>query len=713
MIIPVSDFGADYLETYEILKRQTGKRKAGRVKTYLDCVAAFDIETSYISAIDETVMYIWMFQFSTDITVIGRTWPEYMSFTSMLDQALQVRDAHLVVYVHNLSYEFTFLKSLFYFAPDDVFSVKPRKVLRCDHGQLEYRCSYLLSNMSLKMFTHKWAVKHEKLSGSEFDYDEIRYYDTELTKRQLDYCVNDVLGLVEALQAEMQFNNDNLYTVPLTSTGYVRRDVKAALRKCFWLKETYPDYEVFMELRRAFRGGDTHANRYYVAQEDNNYYTLSDITGCDRSSSYPSEQLLSKYPMGKFKAVSKKVSLKTVVNHYIKKRGYACLLTLRVAGLRIKNQYIVNPYISKSMLRNYSHSKTVKQKVDNGRILKFLTSCEFTITDIDLQIILEQYDLIRPEVISLYYTKYDYLPEELRALVLSYYQSKTMLKGDPEKKPYYDKYKNLLNSIYGCAAQDYSKPLLLFVFDSTQDTYVWRDEDKTAMEVLADAHPAEPYQWGVWTTAHARKSLYDAVKYLGRDFVYSDTDSVYFRGDHDLSEINARIYAQAEKMGATAAEPGGKIHHIGVWELDGKYKSFRVLGAKCYAMVDYEGNLKVTVAGVPKADKETKTRGAYELARNGGLDAFREGFTFSEGITVAQYHDYKNAFYREYDGRKLLITSNVSILPSTHIIGASRSQEYIDVLRDVLKWLKNSGNYDRIIAGDFYPKTLERRENEK
>ena len=63
MIIPVSEFGADYLETYDILKRQTGKRKAGRVKTYLDCVAAFDIETSYISAIDETVMYIWMFQF--------------------------------------------------------------------------------------------------------------------------------------------------------------------------------------------------------------------------------------------------------------------------------------------------------------------------------------------------------------------------------------------------------------------------------------------------------------------------------------------------------------------------------------------------------------------------------------------------------------------------------------------------------------------------
>ena len=186
MIIPVSEFGADYLETYEILKRKTGKRKAGRVKTYLDCVGAFDIETSYIPAIDETVMYIWMFQFSTDVTVIGRTWSEYMGFTSMLDQALQARDAHLVVYVHNLSYEFTFLKSLFYFSPDDVFSVKARKVLRADHGHLEYRCSYLLSNMSLKMFTHKWAVEHEKLSGDEFDYCELRYYDTELTKRQLD-----------------------------------------------------------------------------------------------------------------------------------------------------------------------------------------------------------------------------------------------------------------------------------------------------------------------------------------------------------------------------------------------------------------------------------------------------------------------------------------------------------------------------------------------
>ena len=258
MIIPVSEFGIDYLDTFEILKRQTGKRKAGRVKTYLDCVAAFDIEASYIPAIDETIMYIWMFQFSTDVTVIGRTWPEYLHFTSMLDQALQMRDCYLVVYVHNLSYEFTFLKSLFYFAPDDVFSVKPRKVLRCDHGQLEYRCSYLLSNMSLKMFTHKWGVEHEKLSGDEFDYDEIRYYDTELTRRQLEYCVNDVLGLVEAIQAEMQFNGDNLYTIPLTSTGYVRRDVKAALRKVFYIKEIYPDYEVFISISLIFNPNRPH-----------------------------------------------------------------------------------------------------------------------------------------------------------------------------------------------------------------------------------------------------------------------------------------------------------------------------------------------------------------------------------------------------------------------------------------------------------------------
>ncbi len=59
--------------------------------------------------------------------------------------------------------------------------------------------------------------------------------------------MNDVRGLVEALKAEMSRDDDTLYTIPLTSTGYVRREVKAALRQ--WgrhrLAELMPGREVY------------------------------------------------------------------------------------------------------------------------------------------------------------------------------------------------------------------------------------------------------------------------------------------------------------------------------------------------------------------------------------------------------------------------------------------------------------------------------------
>ena len=127
--------------------------------------------------------------------------------------------AFLVVYVHNLSYEFQFLKGIYSFFPDDVFAVASRKVVKADMwGCFEFRCSYKLTNMSLKQFTSKMMVKHQKLSGEEFDYGVKRYPWTELTDEELEYCINDVWGLVEAVNALMARDEDTLQTIPLTST---------------------------------------------------------------------------------------------------------------------------------------------------------------------------------------------------------------------------------------------------------------------------------------------------------------------------------------------------------------------------------------------------------------------------------------------------------------------------------------------------------------
>jgi len=100
----------------------------------------------------------------------------------------------------------------------------------------------------------------------------------------------------------MILSNDNLYTLPLTSTGYVRRETKKAMygwsRKH---KDIFPTIDVYDLLEEAFRGGDTHANRYYsgtVIRADGK--KILGIGSYDRSSSYPDVVLNCVFPMTRF-----------------------------------------------------------------------------------------------------------------------------------------------------------------------------------------------------------------------------------------------------------------------------------------------------------------------------------------------------------------------------------------------------------------------------
>ena len=293
MIIRADDFDHEYMKLTglrRMQKKQRGNPGTRAKRRYRDEGTAFDIETSTIPGTQQAVMYIWQWQIG-DFTVIGRTWEEFLDLCYRL-KAMCKEDQYIVVYVHNLSFEFQFLAGIYEFQPEEVFCIESRKILKCDmYGCLEFRCSYLHSNMSLDEFTRKMGVEHAKLH--DFDYNRFRGPWTALTDDELQYCVNDVRGLVEALKIEMKHDGDNLYSIPLTSTGYVRRDAKAVLKgvKHFIVQDILPDYEVFEMLQEAFRGGNTHANRYYAG------LILENVKSADRSSSYPDVQVNCKYPM--------------------------------------------------------------------------------------------------------------------------------------------------------------------------------------------------------------------------------------------------------------------------------------------------------------------------------------------------------------------------------------------------------------------------------
>ena len=676
-LIPAEYFDFDIIESAETAKRKGGSKR-GDKKTYKNLVCAFDIETTRIEEIDQSIMYIWQFQVDELCTVYGRTWEEYQAFIDGICAALG--DDYLVVYVHNLSYEFQFLAGIYPFKTSEVFAVESRKVLKCEmYGHIEYRCSYLQTNMSLAQFTKKMNVKHQKLSGAEFDYTKLRYPWTELTDRELEYCVNDVRGLVEAIKAEMQRDNDNLYTIPMTSTGYVRRDAKKVMNARSIkadVIDSQPDIDLYMALRDAFRGGDTHASRFYAGA------VVENVESYDRSSSYPDVIVNCQYPVTPFYHVGA-ASLKDV--KYYMQKGRALVMRIAMYNVRLRDKYSPVPYIPKAKTQS-----CVNAEIDNGRVLA-AEYIEMAVTDIDLKIILDQYDADNIVISDMWHSRYGYLPRAYRELVKKYYVQKTELKGVDGMEVYYDKSKNLLNSLYGMMAQDPVKQSIEFI----QGEFIQGMQPVGELLDSAVKKAFLCYQWGVWVTAHARRELRRAIDLCGMNFVYTDTDSVkYVKSEIDWETLNAGIKQRSTDSGAYATDPAGNTHYMGVWEHDDSYSKFKTLGAKKYAYVYKEKKCKpdkcnraancalkggeyckgtyCTIAGVGKKS------GAEEIDRAGGLEAFDVGFIFRDaGGLESVYNDDDYGSYT-VDGREIYITRNVCLRPSTYTV--SITEDYATLL---------------------------------
>ena len=667
---------------------------------YPSSIAAFDIETTRIPEIEQSVMYVWQFAIwfpdTGPLVCIGRTWEEYKQFFERVDAELH-DNQRLIVFVHNLSFEFQFLRSVHEFTdPDQVFIVRSRKILKASVGHIEYRCSYLQTNMSLDEFTHKYGVEDAKVHG--FDYDKIRWPWTPLSNAEKEYIVHDVLGLIEAMYSQMQHDHDTPVTLPYTSTGYVRRDLKDNMKQ--WslkaLQQMQPPYSVFEMLREAFRGGDCHANRYYTGQ------ILEHVLSVDRSSSYPDVQVNEKFPMGPWTIETRKKDFNFAFN-LCKRQQRAFVARIAIFGLRLKQPDWGAPYLSRDKCRRvYCHDEVrALYMYDNGRIL-YADYLETTITDVDLRIIMREYVFDEIEILDIAHCRYGRLPQPWIDTNIEYYFKKTTLKGVRGEELYYMKSKNKLNAIYGDTVQDPARPREIY-----QDGEYTTDQSGAA-ELLekASRFPYKSYAWGVWTTAHARYHLHElidsahhavdpdtGIEFNG--FIYSDTDSVKYLGElQGLDDYNRRRRRISRQNDAAAKDPAGKWHYMGVYEKEtGKsgYDEFITLGAKKYAYKE-KGKIHLTLAGVGKI------AGAEELQ---DLRNFKEGFTFQKaGGLEAIYNDTDYGWYQvrqpvrgwyrksRYHRKRVIhgvmhrlwISRNVTLRPSTYTLGVAG--DYKRILED-------------------------------
>ena len=420
---------------YRIQKRPQGnpRRKKENQRLYFDCFSAFDIETTNYKPIKQAFMYMWSFQLEK-YTLIGRSWDQFLILLDELSLYMKEKE-YLIIWVHNLSFEFNFLKSLFTFGERDVFALDNRKVVKMsilDH--IEFRCSYILTNNSLYQLCKNMKVQHYKQDGARFDYSRIRTPGMSLKSYELRYSEYDVRGLVEALKVYFRITGCNFYNIPLTNTGFVRNDIKLALKanmRYSYMRWIQPDLLMLNALHWAFRGGDTHNNRYFAGR------IVGPEGSFDRESAYPAEMLSKKFPhhMTHCGPIEVQDAL-----YKITRNKMAALLVIRVWDLRLRDIYSPNPYISLSKCRSVRNAT-----LDNGRIIR-ADYLEMAITDIDLRILWNEYKF-KFTITDSWFGVYKPLPECLKDVLRKYGKAKTELKGVIGEELNYQVAKGRFNSI--------------------------------------------------------------------------------------------------------------------------------------------------------------------------------------------------------------------------------------------------------------------------
>lgn len=627
----------------------------------LDRWVSLDTETSHNhKEVDDGLqgwIYQWCFKIYDDI-VIGRTPAELIDCMKRLETYCKCDDKHTVVwYVHNLSYDIQYLKWFLrlVWGQLELLAVNSHQIISLRCGPWHFKCSWKLSNKTLQNWSDDLGTEHRKLVGS-VDYDAVHYQDQALTDEDWAYQINDVLAMDEAMEKQLALYGDRLNTVPLTSTGYIRRtarkNYRAELknRKAFIASRLNADS--YIACLREFAGGLTHGNRHLCGEtiRVENYPQYDRIAHRDFVSHYPSQQRVRPFPIGPFFLYSRSGDFDKIKRL---KSEYCVLFDLALFDPEIKSQDVIMPILSEAKARQGMISKCHFIS-DNGRILQCKGAFTITVTDLDAEIILKQYNFKAYQINNIYVSHKGKLPKFMIETVDNYMYGKTtfkaLMKNAPDKqtKELYAmelmKAKNGLNGIYGCTAQ---RPV--------RDKYVMDDSGEWHIEVFskeeiqqeldkfyANRNNFMRYQWGCWTTSWARFELLEFVELIqsaGGTPLYCDTDSIFYLSNEAVESTvekrNEELRARSEELGAFIEYEGKKVYY-NQFDKEDDCRAFRFLHAKCYALETMDGELEVTVAGVPAYEDATHKYSRIEEL--GSIENLRNGFKFVRcGGTGSKY----------------------------------------------------------------------------
>lgn len=663
-----------------------------RNKSYLrtDIFWTFDIETTTIITdyTDRPIRegIIWSGQFFN-----GTDYIQVRSLMEVIDQIKKIADENHTIYktcivVHNLSYEYEFIKDFFNW--EKILCTKERNIISAETDKLCFRCSYFLSNMSLEKFLQEENVPEEYLK-SKMDYNIMRFPWTELTEDEKIYCRNDVVGLHYAIQNRIDHElNQNINDLPLTSTGYVRRDCRKACaasksnRYRFYRER--PDKETFLMLQEAFRGGNTHANK------DKANKVMHHVGQKDIQSSYPGVLLLYKYPTHfcNLKTYTQR-EFNFFLNH---SEDWALLMDVTFRDLKLKRPLEPVPYISASKCyKLVFNTDTDEVEIDNGRVLS-CAFCSMIITEQDYLIISNQYDFDE-KITRVKVSKKKPIMPAIREMIMKYYTDKTKLKqdeNDPDFDPdiayRYGKAKGRLNGIYGMHVTNPCREDFIF----NNETKLIEPVEKSIEELLENYYSSYSnflsYQVGVWVPAYGRKLLQDGIDLLWNkedpdrsDLIYCDTDSIKYINpeDHeaDIEALNQRIIDQCEEKNIYV-DFNNKRYYMGIFTDEGIVEKFKTFGAKKY-MYGNDEKFKITISGVPKQLGHDCIVKSVKKGRLKSPFDVKTGYVFHDIKNTSEYRDHTKLHTYQIDGHEVIYASNIAMYPASYTLNFTKDYELL------------------------------------
>lgn len=604
----------------------------------------------------------WVYQWAAKIGalyVYGRKPSEIIHFMQIIAEHYNLSsNKKIILYIHNASYDLQYLKAfIFQYDPTAKFlAIDAHGILQCDVIGFRIICSYKLTNMSLAALADNYADDYAKAVG-EIDYNVIRYQDSELTASDWFYMFSDVAAQDDGIKGYLKMQGYKYaFRAPITSTGFVRANCRKAAKAADGWRDEFLNGALSLEqydlCRQCFMGGVCVASFAYADKTIRGDF----LRHKDFTSSYPARQELDYFPKGRgnwYGEVECEQELEEICAEY------CAIFVLTLDNVKIKKG-VTAPCIPSSKCIHKENELKLNGKIVSADALTIVV-CE-----LDYKWIKRQYTYDAIGIDKMLVFERGEMPDWLKMEVFEYFKNKCSLKGVNDLL--YAKSKNMLNGVYGMTATAIIRDI--FKMD---DDYVLkkqkRDDDDRQSALDKYYHSYNnfmPYQYSIYTTAHARNALYTMIECTGdndgiddyvngvydltdvyKNFLYCDTDSVFYIE----TPLNApRMEEYAEMCRKRAINAGAYVDnkYLGEPTDEPKIRAFRALHSKCYAMEEWnkksgQYELQVVIAGIPKISTKwidgnpiTATN-ADELDN---IDNLSDGFVFEHcGGTRCVYNE--------------------------------------------------------------------------